>query len=401
MNKKLTRWPYLAAGCLVILFLGFIYTWSIFTTYLAADFGWSAAQLSLNFTFHNIFSCFGAFVAGRMLRRMSSRSVVRISALLIFVGLFASGFLKSYGSAALVLLYICYGGVASFGLGMSYSTSVGIPPKWFPDHSGLISGLLLTFIGIGTFLLSAVAQRLCEAFGIYTALKVFGTAIAAVILLCSHWLIGPGEDVALPQSPKKAAVSARDLTSGEAARKPSFWIFFLWNICLSASGLIIINRAANIAIYFGAAALVGMLVSIFNSVGRLIFGQLSDSLTATRIMLYNDAVLAVGGGLLLVGALTDASLPVFIGILCVGAAFGANLTLRVTALGENYGWKYNSENFGLVNLCVIPASLLGPMISGYIIDAQGGAYTGTFVLVLCLAAAAFVLDFAFRKTRSR
>ena len=49
-NLGVTRWPYLLLGMVTLLFAGIIYAWSILKAPLGTEFGWSAADLALNFT---------------------------------------------------------------------------------------------------------------------------------------------------------------------------------------------------------------------------------------------------------------------------------------------------------------------------------------------------------------
>ena len=51
-NKNLlsARWCYLVVGVFTMLFAGVLYAWSILKAPLAAEFGWSASALALNFT---------------------------------------------------------------------------------------------------------------------------------------------------------------------------------------------------------------------------------------------------------------------------------------------------------------------------------------------------------------
>ena len=103
----------------------------------------------------------------------------------------------------------------------------------------------------------------------------------------------------------------------------------------------------------------------------------------------------------LIHILLDVMWIVFVGLMGTGVAFGANLTLRLAGIQELYGTKYSAENFGFCNLCVIPASIIGPYISGRLQDMEGGAYNGTFIMVIVLAVIAFILDFALRRTTRR
>jgi OFA family oxalate/formate antiporter-like MFS transporter len=61
-----------------------------------------------------------------------------------------------------------------------------------------------------------------------------------------------------------------------------------------------------------------------------------------------------------------------------------------------YGKKNYPLNFSVVNLNVIPASILGPLMGGAIQTATG-SYTGLFIIMLALSAVVFVLQFFIKK----
>ena len=56
------RWVYLVIGVIAMLFAGVLYAWSILKSPLAAEFGWGASQLALNFTLAMSFFCIGGIV---------------------------------------------------------------------------------------------------------------------------------------------------------------------------------------------------------------------------------------------------------------------------------------------------------------------------------------------------
>ena len=70
MNKKeqnlTARWLYLAIGVIAMLFAGILYAWSILKAPLAAEFGWSASALALNFTLAMSFFCIGGLLGAAL-----------------------------------------------------------------------------------------------------------------------------------------------------------------------------------------------------------------------------------------------------------------------------------------------------------------------------------------------
>ena len=181
----------------------------------------------------------------------------------------------------------------------------------------------------------------------------------------------------------------------------SFWIYFVWNILMNSSGMLVINSAANIAVYYGAAAGLGLAVSIFNGVGRPIAGLLVDKLGRLRCMLTLNIVLILSGGVMLAAAQTGGGVAMIcLGMFLVGTCYGGGIAVQTKLADELYGPKYFAVNVSLVNFCIIPASFLGPYISGVLQDRSDGDYRSNFIMLIAMAvlalAVAFLLDWRLR-----
>ena len=65
--RSASRWIYVAVGCVVLLFSGLVYAWSVLSGPIAAEFPhWSTAQLSLTFTIVMSFFCLGGLTCGAL-----------------------------------------------------------------------------------------------------------------------------------------------------------------------------------------------------------------------------------------------------------------------------------------------------------------------------------------------
>ena len=63
--RSASRWIYVAVGCVVLLFSGLVYAWSVLSGPIAAEFPrWTTAQLSLTFTIVMSFFCLGGLTCG-------------------------------------------------------------------------------------------------------------------------------------------------------------------------------------------------------------------------------------------------------------------------------------------------------------------------------------------------
>lgn len=381
------RWFYLGVATLLLIFCGLIYGWSLFREPFSQVYpDWSLSQLSMTFTISMTFFCLGGFAAGKLSAKLPPRSIIMISAVLLLVGFFGVSRLNPEDSGkSLTMLYLCYGVLSGTGVGFSYNSVISTMNKWFPDKTGTASGIMLMGFGLGALILGSLATGLISSVGIFKTFLILGIAIFVVLMAGSFFIKAPsGEGGA-------KAVSAEGKTTGEMLKTPSFWIFICWCVVGNSAGLMVINSAASIAVLFGAPAIVGMVVSVFNGAGRVIIGGIFDKIGRKITMLVNMAALLAGGIALFTGAKTEAMVLILTGLLCMGIAYGGFPTITSAFINRQYGPKYFPSNFSLANFSLIPAAILGPMISSKLVEKAGGAYDTTFMAIILCAVGTLVL----------
>lgn len=398
--KPLKRGRYVVAGTLMLIFLGCIYAWSYFKSAINVIFPmWSQKQLSLTFTIMMILFAAGGLLGGKLTRSISRRKLALLSGTLMFVGFFVMSFLpQNQDALALVLMYIFYGGFTGLGVGIGYNVVLSGVNSWFPDKDGLVSGILLTGFGFGSLILGNLADVLISATDLFVTFRILGIACAVVVIGGALVLEVPGKDTPLPPVRQKAAVQGgRDYTTREMLCRPTFWLYFLWNLCMSATGMLVINNAASIALYFGAAATVGLLVSVFNSGGRMLIGLSMDHFGWKVTMFLANGAIILAGVLMVLGNSMEAFPLVLIGMLMAGVSYGGGVTIQASLVRSFYGSKNYPVNFSTCNLVMIPAAFVGPMISAALIDAADGAFGPTFVMVIVMGAVSLGVNFLIRR----
>ena len=73
------------------------------------------------------------------------------------------------------------------------------------------------------------------------------------------------------------------------------------------------------------------------------------------------------------------------------------MTISASMIRSFYGSKNYALNFSTCNLVSIPAAIIGPMISAALVDAAGGAFGPTFVMVIVMGGLSLILNFLIRK----
>lgn len=399
MNNK--RWLYLGMGTLTLLFLGLIYAWSIFRTPFGEMYpDWSISQLSLTFTISMIFFCLGGFAGGLLSKKLSIGVRMLISAAMLLLGFFVVSMMKADSPAAsLTMLYIFYGVFGGGGVGVAYNGVIGTINKWFPDKVGLASGIMLMGFGLGGLVLGSVVNSMIGSMGLLKVFRVLGIAICVVCVLAAVIIKSPTvEDSAALAglSVKKdtdSETEVRNYTAGEMMKTAKFWFFVIWAILLNAAGLLVINSAANISVAFGGAAILGMIVSLFNGAGRIIAGNNFDRRGRFFSTLVNNAFMLAAGILLTLGGMSGKYIFILCGLVFVGLAYGGCPTITSAYINKAFGPANFPTNFSIANFSLIPAATIGPMISSALLESAGGSYQTNFytIIAFSLAAAAFWL----------
>ena len=426
------RWGIALAGVVVMLCLGTVYSWSLFTNTFVAGFKWSTQDATLAFELAIFFLGIGAVFGGRWQDRVGPRTVTIVGVLLWGVGVMLAGL----GTEALGKwwLYLTYGLIGGFGNGMAYVTPVAMVTKWFPDRRGLGSGMVVMGFGLGAFVYNQVVTRLdayhvaAKAAGAYVAARAAaikaGTAfdptqyalppgalhgalmiftisgIVFIIIggLCAFLLKNPPPNYTVAGVPASVATQTTGFTPSEAASMPQLyglWLLLFLNV---TAGILIISNAAPIyteltgATPAQAGQVYGFL-AVFNGLGRFFWGTVSDRigrpLTYTTMYLIQAVVfflMAHTGGFVAVG------IYFAIVLLCYGGGFG----VMPSFTADFFGTKYLGQIYGYILTAWGVGGLVGPFIAAKVHDVTG-SYSGALVPVAVMLLIAAVIPFFVKK----
>lgn len=397
--KHLNRWVYAIVGVIVLLFAGLVYAWSVLSTPIAAEFAdWSKAQLSMTFTIVMIMFCIGSLLCGLLSGKLSAKMAVRIGAVLFLLGFFLASRTQS-----LAMLYIGFGVLCGLSSGLCYNAVMSTMVRWFPDRPGLISGVLLMGFGGGSFIIGKLYQAWTpvEIGGWRASFLVMGIIIFVVLAICSFFFVAPGADFVAPAAKNsKAAVkiAGKEYKPLEMVKKPSFWLYYVWAIALSAAGLALISQASGVvweasaSQTAGAVATIVGLISICNALGRVLFGGMYDKYGRSLSMQLVNILFIITSGVLILALAAKSVVMVIIGFILGGLAY-SGITPTNSAFCRAYFGPVNYPvNFSLINSNLIFASF-GSTVSGALFDASG-SYNVTFFLIIGLAVVGILCSLA-------
>ncbi|MEO0086310.1 MAG: OFA family MFS transporter [candidate division WOR-3 bacterium] len=404
-GRAFNRWYIVLGAIMVQVCLGAIYAWSVFRKPLETELGITPTQASLPFSVVLVFFALATVFGGRLQDRLGPRIVAIIGGVLLALGMVLASSARSIS-----MLVFAYGVVSGIGIGFAYVCPIAAGVKWFPDKRGLITGLAVAGFGAGAFFVAPLAQGLITgkpynlmgvglfplpSIGVYKTFLYLGIAYLVLVVLGGLILRNPpaGYRPANWNPPQMATgtASRTDYSSGQMLTTWQFWVIWLMYFAGCAAGLMMIGQtspiAQELARFSGATAAVGVSVlAIFNTLGRIFWGRVSDAIGRSRtlILMYLINAVAVFGYFLIPAA----PFVFWLCIALVGATFGGYLALYPAINADYYGTRHAGVNYGLIFTAYGVGGLLSNIFAPRVKELTGN-YNFAFILtgVLCLAAA--------------
>lgn len=398
-NHLNQRWLYLILGVASMLVAGIIYGWSI----LKAPFGafWTAPQLALNFTITMTCFCLGGFVGAKLSKRFGITVSIMTAGAISAAGFILASLLDG---SSILMLYLSYGVLAGFGIGIAYNAVISTVNAWFPDKKGLCSGCLMMGFGASSLVIGGLASRIMAAWGWQKAYLLIGIALGTVLVITALILKKPGTDVVFPAPKAKRAAhgeafEARDYATSQMLQRISFWMAFTCLGLLGAVGSSVISFAKDLSLSVGAGealatTMVGVL-SVCNGLGRIFTGALFDVKGRRFTMMVTNVLTIAAAGITLL-AVSCGSLPMCIAGLClVGMSYGSCPTVSSAFVSTFYGAKHFPTNFSIMNFNLIGSSLMATACGSLLTST--GSYIAPFAVLLGLSVVALVLNLLIKK----
>ena len=393
------RYAILFSDCILLIFLGLIYAWSVFKKPLAAQYGWDDGQLTWTFTICMFMFCLGGFTAAELSKKLSHKVITWGCGALIAASFILMGFMTS-----LWQIYALYGVVIGFTVGMVYNCVLSTGNKWFPDKGGFIAGLLLMFFGAGSLFLSPLSNALIASLGLKVAFIIIGLLFLAIFIAGGFQVKVPTSDVELPKPvANENGVTPPDFAPKDMIKTRNFILFFIWCIMVSSIGMALLGQIATISGSVGMSdarcALMVSLFAVFNGIGRFVFGSFYDKKGRLLTMTIFGVLFTIGGISLFFGVRSSSIALVVVALSLFGIAYGGVTPTNANFARSYYGNKNYATNFSLVNFNLLVAVFLGQYV-GSTLYMQSGGYEATAIALTVLSVLSLAIQFFITKPQA-
>jgi len=375
----------LIAGSILQLFFGVIYVWSVFVQPVQNTFGWAAQDVKFTVNLMLCFFVLGILTAGKLQARLKASYIVLAGGIMMAFGMFVTSILPM--AAPFWSIWVTYGIIGGFGVGLAYNTIISSAQKWFPKKRGLATGISVFTFGFSSVIFAPLAEQMIqsEIFGLTLTLQVLALAFCVATLALFRFIKLP-ENVAGPA----INFGGKQYTTGQILKTSEFYLIFFSMMFLTAAFFIINPSLRLLAPMYGLEAAFGvtlvMIAGLANSAGRLVVPLLGEKIGR------REAVLTI----LLITAVGTASLCVATGVLfviviaAIAFCYGGSSGIYPLVTADHFGLKNVGANYGAVMVGFMMSVLLFPYAIGQLNTGAGIVVADNVGKYLALAAVAVI-----------
>jgi MFS family permease len=392
-------------------------SFSVFYVALLEEFHWSRGESAGVQAMAMLTYTFIAPLVGGLIDRLGPRRVIVPGIVLLIAGLVLCSAMKT-----LFQFYLFYGVLVAAG-----STCIAIVAfsailaHWFERKRGLASGIAVSGMGLGTFLLVPLSQSLITAYGWRpTFLILAGLVLVIALPLNLFFLKHRPEEVGLRvdglklvpaikdsgSQPEALIGPQTDWTLKQVVHTRSFWALAAFPFFALMGVYIVVVHNVRFMVDKGVdpmtAALIFALAGMSSSIFRIFWGWISDHIGREKA--YTAGMLCLFLGVLSLLLLDSFGDKVFMYTFAVffGMGWGATAPLFMATAADLFKGRIFGLIYGIVEGTMGFGGSIGSWVAGFIFD-QTKSYRSAFVLVIvvCFLSCVFIWIAAPRKARKR
>lgn len=366
---------------------------------IAAEFGWSHAQVSLAASLRGLEMGLLAPVTGFLADRWGPRRLVFAGVVITVLGLVML--------SQTISLAMFYGSFALTALGISACTATVMLTavvNWFQKNVGLATGIATSGFGFGGLLIPLVVG-VVDTQGWRTAILAFGLGFLIIGIPLSFLFrdkperYGYSPDGDLKYQKGKArdsvqsSVSSVEIGTSAAIRSRAFWHIALSSFIAAMYGSALITHVmpylSSVNITRSVSAAVAMAVPLISIPGRLGLGWTGDRFN--KRLAASVAYIIAGIGLLSFDYVSASAAWLLIpSSICFGIGWGGANVVRPALVRESFGRNRFGTIHGVVVGMIMLGTIAGAFIPGWVYDNQG-SYNNIWLIGAGIAVVASVI----------
>ena len=365
------------------------FAFGFFVQPLEDEFGWSRTQVNVSLSLGVVASLLSPII-GNMMDRIGARWTMTGSVLLV-----ATAFLLRLMMTELWQFYLFSIIMFAGTPGATMMPAGRLVLTWFPQTRGRMMGLVTSGNNIGSGVAVPIVAGLIGLIGWRWTWGVIGIALLGLALIILLTIRDNADEVKKEQGKRWAPHidgktleenSSAGLTVSDAVRTSAFWLLVIGMTLQQfvRTGVVsqLVPHLEQVGFSRAIAAGMMIMLAFFAASSKLIFGRLSESITARISFIVIMILQGIGLTILLASSGTFIT---WIAIVVFGLGMGGVGTLTPLVIFDMFGLKQFGGITGLANLGITIPVLIGPILAGLIFDSTG-EYNIMFAVTICLLA---------------
>jgi MFS family permease len=378
------------------LWFGIRSSFSVFYVTLLEEFPWNRADSAGVQSVALIIYTLMAPLVGGLIDRFGPRRVIVPGILVLAFGLIVCSYIET-----LTQFYLLYGVVVGAGITcigiVSYSA---ILAHWFEKKRGLASGIAVSGMGLGTFLLVPMSQQFINWWGWRMTFAITGVLVL-VFLVPTNALFLRHKPEELGQHPdgtnpgemhknhhpqnKSSAHQSSDWTLRKALNTMRFWALIIFPFLGFIGIFIILVHNLGFLVDQGVtkmtAAFIFAIIGILSSIFRIFWGWLSDHISRELTYTLGIICACLGAGSLLLFEIMGSRILIYSYAIFFGMGWGVTAPMFMAVAADLFKGRIFGLIYGFLEAGIGIAGAFGAWIAGFIFD-KTQSYQLAFILVI-------------------
>jgi len=329
---------------------------------------------------------------GRFNDRLGPRIVLTFCGLLIGLG-----YLLMSQLSAVWQLYLFYGVIIGTGMGGTRVPLLSTVARWFVKRRTIMTGIVLTGIGIGRLVGPPVVNWLIATYDWRLAYIILGSVILVVVISAAQFL--KRDPAVIRQVPYgENEVGGQELKGGtegftlkEAVYTRQFWLVFTMLFCFGFCSFTIIvhivSNATDLGISAASAASILATIGGASIVGNVILGGAAERIGNRQVFIIGFILMAAALFWLVIARETW---MLYLFAVVLGFATGGMAASDSPLVAGLFGLNSHGSILGVTNLGFTIGAALGPFLAGSIFD-NTGSYQTAFLLSAAISIVGLVI----------
>ncbi len=363
------------------------FAFGFFIEPLEEEFGWSRTQVNVSLSI-GVVTSFLSPLVGTLMDRIGAKWTMAGSILLV-----AIAFLLRSIMTELWQFYLFSGVMFAGTPGATMMPAGRLVLTWFPKARGRMMGIVTSGNNIGSGIAVPLIAGLIGLVGWRNTWALMGIVLVGLAMLVVLIIRDNADDVLKEQrkrwapteiSEKEKSGLTGGMTVSAVIRTSTFW-FLVVGMTLQQfvrTGVVsqMVPHLEQVGFTRAVAATMMVVLAIFAGSSKLIFGRLSESITARVSFILIMILQGIGLTVLIVA---DGSFVTWGAIVIFGLGMGGVGALTPLVIFDMFGLKQFGSIMGLTRMAIAIPIFLGPILAGFIFDTTG-RYNLMFLITIGL-----------------